>query len=160
MFYIGPLRGPGTSRRTAIHRFRGASRLHLITMQITKNSIVALDFSLRNAETFLSHVGSDCGIANVNIGTSGAEIGGAFGTNRFARDSSRSNLWLKPLRAAPTSRLIRLGSARVGGSVDVSRLVDCRMDGDTLRRRSITCTIGMVNELSVRIELPRRMSQE
>jgi aldehyde dehydrogenase (NAD+) len=35
--------------------------------------------SLRNAERFLSHVGSDCGIANVNIGTSGAEIGGAFG---------------------------------------------------------------------------------
>jgi aldehyde dehydrogenase (NAD+) len=31
------------------------------------------------AETFLSHRGSDCGIANVNIGTSGAEIGGAFG---------------------------------------------------------------------------------
>jgi aldehyde dehydrogenase (NAD+) len=30
-------------------------------------------------ETFLSHLGSDCGIANVNIGTSGAEIGGAFG---------------------------------------------------------------------------------
>jgi aldehyde dehydrogenase (NAD+) len=35
--------------------------------------------SLRNAERFLSHLGSDCGIANVNIGTSGAEIGGAFG---------------------------------------------------------------------------------
>ncbi len=35
--------------------------------------------SLRSAERFLSHVGSDCGIANVNIGTSGAEIGGAFG---------------------------------------------------------------------------------
>jgi aldehyde dehydrogenase (NAD+) len=33
----------------------------------------------REAETFLSHRGSDCGIANVNIGTSGAEIGGAFG---------------------------------------------------------------------------------
>ena len=32
-----------------------------------------------NAETFLSHKGSDCGITNVNIGTSGAEIGGAFG---------------------------------------------------------------------------------
>ena len=32
-----------------------------------------------NSETFLSHKGSDCGIANVNIGTSGAEIGGAFG---------------------------------------------------------------------------------
>jgi aldehyde dehydrogenase (NAD+) len=35
--------------------------------------------SLRAAERFLSAAGSDCGIANVNIGTSGAEIGGAFG---------------------------------------------------------------------------------
>ncbi len=35
--------------------------------------------SFRSAERFLSHAGSDCGIANVNIGTSGAEIGGAFG---------------------------------------------------------------------------------
>ncbi|QLE01320.1 aldehyde dehydrogenase family protein [Galbibacter sp. BG1] len=35
--------------------------------------------NLREAERFLSHQGSDCGIANVNIGTSGAEIGGAFG---------------------------------------------------------------------------------
>jgi len=35
--------------------------------------------SLREAEQFLSPSGSDCGIANVNIGTSGAEIGGAFG---------------------------------------------------------------------------------
>ncbi len=35
--------------------------------------------NLSEVETFLSHWGSDCGIANVNIGTSGAEIGGAFG---------------------------------------------------------------------------------
>lgn len=35
--------------------------------------------NLREAEAFLSQAGSDCGIANVNIGTSGAEIGGAFG---------------------------------------------------------------------------------
>ena len=35
--------------------------------------------SLKEAELFLSNNGSDCGIANVNIGTSGAEIGGAFG---------------------------------------------------------------------------------
>jgi aldehyde dehydrogenase (NAD+) len=34
---------------------------------------------LQNAETFLSAAGSDCGIANINLGTSGAEIGGAFG---------------------------------------------------------------------------------
>ena len=41
------------------------------------SSIMTLN--LREAEKFLSHEGSDCGIANVNIGTSGAEIGGAFG---------------------------------------------------------------------------------
>lgn len=41
------------------------------------SSIMTLN--LREAEAFLSHSGSDCGIANVNIGTSGAEIGGAFG---------------------------------------------------------------------------------
>ncbi|GAB4232693.1 MAG: aldehyde dehydrogenase family protein [Ekhidna sp.] len=35
--------------------------------------------NIRESELFLSHAGSDCGIANVNIGTSGAEIGGAFG---------------------------------------------------------------------------------
>ncbi len=35
--------------------------------------------NMREAEMFLSAEGSDCGIANVNIGTSGAEIGGAFG---------------------------------------------------------------------------------
>ena len=35
--------------------------------------------SLKSAEQYLSAQGSDCGIANVNIGTSGAEIGGAFG---------------------------------------------------------------------------------
>jgi aldehyde dehydrogenase (NAD+) len=35
--------------------------------------------SMQESEWFLSNVGSDCGIANVNIGTSGAEIGGAFG---------------------------------------------------------------------------------
>ena len=38
-----------------------------------------MTLNLREAEVFLSVAGSDCGIANVNIGTSGAEIGGAFG---------------------------------------------------------------------------------
>jgi aldehyde dehydrogenase (NAD+) len=41
------------------------------------SSIMSLN--MQETETFLSHWGSDCGIANVNIGTSGAEIGGAFG---------------------------------------------------------------------------------
>jgi aldehyde dehydrogenase (NAD+) len=38
-----------------------------------------MTLNMRESELFLSHKGSDCGIANVNIGTSGAEIGGAFG---------------------------------------------------------------------------------
>ncbi|MBU6372460.1 MAG: aldehyde dehydrogenase family protein [Alphaproteobacteria bacterium] len=42
-------------------------------------SSAILTTDLREAETFLSATGSDCGIANVNMGTSGAEIGGAFG---------------------------------------------------------------------------------
>lgn len=42
-------------------------------------SSAIMTLNMREAEGFLSHRGSDCGIANVNIGTSGAEIGGAFG---------------------------------------------------------------------------------
>jgi len=42
-------------------------------------SSAIMSLNLREVETFLSGSGSDCGIANVNIGTSGAEIGGAFG---------------------------------------------------------------------------------
>jgi len=42
-------------------------------------SSACFTLDVREAETFLSGVGSDCGIANVNLGTSGAEIGGAFG---------------------------------------------------------------------------------
>ncbi len=42
-------------------------------------SSAIMSLNMREVETFLSHKGSDCGIANVNIGTSGAEIGGAFG---------------------------------------------------------------------------------
>lgn len=42
-------------------------------------SSALMTLNMREAEQYLSHVGSDCGIANINIGTSGAEIGGAFG---------------------------------------------------------------------------------
>lgn len=42
-------------------------------------SSAIMSLNLREVETFLSYAGSDCGIANANIGTSGAEIGGAFG---------------------------------------------------------------------------------
>lgn len=50
---------------------------------------------LREAELFLSQAGSDCGIANVNIGTSGAEIGGAFGGEKETGGGreSGSDVW-------------------------------------------------------------------
>lgn len=51
--------------------------------------------NMREAETFLSAWGSDCGIANVNIGTSGAEIGGAFGGEKETGGGreSGSDVW-------------------------------------------------------------------
>lgn len=55
---------------------------------------------LREAELFLSHAGSDCGIANVNIGTSGAEIGGAFGGEKETGGGreSGSDAWKNYMR--------------------------------------------------------------
>jgi aldehyde dehydrogenase (NAD+) len=51
--------------------------------------------NVRETELFLSHAGSDCGIANVNIGTSGAEIGGAFGGEKETGGGreSGSDVW-------------------------------------------------------------------
>jgi aldehyde dehydrogenase (NAD+) len=56
--------------------------------------------SLISAETFLSHRGSDCGIANINIGTSGAEIGGAFGGEKETGGGreSGSDAWKQYMR--------------------------------------------------------------
>jgi aldehyde dehydrogenase (NAD+) len=56
--------------------------------------------SLREVEVFLSHAGSDCGIANVNIGTSGAEIGGAFGGEKETGGGreSGSDAWKNYMR--------------------------------------------------------------
>ena len=57
---------------------------------------------LREAERFLSAAGSDCGIANVNIGTSGAEIGGAFGGEKETGGGreSGSDAWKAYMRRA------------------------------------------------------------
>ena len=56
--------------------------------------------SLRYSERFLSHEGSDCGLANVNIGTSGAEIGGAFGGEKDTGSGreSGSDAWKSYMR--------------------------------------------------------------
>ena len=61
----------------AIDEVKEAITLHNAVPQGLSSAIFSENF--REAEYFLSHRGSDCGIANVNIGTSGAEIGGAFG---------------------------------------------------------------------------------
>lgn len=64
------------------------------------SSIFTLD--MRDMETFLSAAGSDCGIANVNIGTSGAEIGGAFGGEKETGGGreSGSDAWKNYMRRA------------------------------------------------------------
>ena len=64
------------------------------------SSIFTLD--MREAELFLSASGSDCGIANVNIGTSGAEIGGAFGGEKETGGGreSGSDSWKAYMRRA------------------------------------------------------------
>jgi aldehyde dehydrogenase (NAD+) len=62
------------------------------------SSIMSLN--VRETEIFLSHWGSDCGIANVNIGTSGAEIGGAFGGEKESGGGreSGSDAWKTYMR--------------------------------------------------------------
>jgi aldehyde dehydrogenase (NAD+) len=64
------------------------------------SSIFSTD--MRECETFLSAEGSDCGIANVNIGTSGAEIGGAFGGEKETGGGreSGSDAWKAYMRRA------------------------------------------------------------
>ena len=67
-------------------------------VQGLSSSIFTTD--MREAEEFLSHWGSDCGIANVNIGTSGAEIGGAFGGEKETGGGreSGSDAWKQYMR--------------------------------------------------------------
>ena len=58
--------------------------------------------NMREAEFFVSSAGSDCGIANVNIGTSGAEIGGAFGGEKMTGGgrAAGSDTWKNFMRRA------------------------------------------------------------
>jgi len=82
-------------------RYRGldqAIALHNAVPQGLSSAIFTTD--LREAEHFLSTTGSDCGIANVNIGTSGAEIGGAFGGEKDTGGGreSGSDCWKSYMR--------------------------------------------------------------
>jgi aldehyde dehydrogenase (NAD+) len=80
--------------------FDEALAMHNDVPQGLSSSIFTLD--LREAERFLSASGSDCGIANVNIGPSGAEIGGAFGGEKETGGGreSGSDAWKAYMRRA------------------------------------------------------------
>jgi aldehyde dehydrogenase (NAD+) len=77
-----------------------AIHIHNDVPQGLASSIFTTD--LREAERFLSAEGSDCGIANVNIGPSGAEIGGAFGGEKDTGGGreSGSDVWKYYMRRA------------------------------------------------------------
>jgi aldehyde dehydrogenase (NAD+) len=77
-----------------------ALELHNAVPQGLSSSIFTND--LREAEVFLSARGSDCGIANVNVGPSGAEIGGAFGGEKETGGGreSGSDAWKAYMRRA------------------------------------------------------------
>jgi aldehyde dehydrogenase (NAD+) len=77
-----------------------AIRLQNDVPQGLSSSIFTLN--VREAERFLSASGSDCGIVNVNIGTSGAEIGGAFGGEKETGGGreSGSDAWKQYMRRA------------------------------------------------------------
>jgi aldehyde dehydrogenase (NAD+) len=77
ILYVIPYGTEGASSADAVDEIDEAVRLHNDVPQGLSSAIFT--DNVREAEYFLSHRGSDCGIANVNIGTSGAEIGGAFG---------------------------------------------------------------------------------
>lgn len=80
-----------------------AIALHNAVPQGLASSIFTND--VREAETFLSSAGSDCGIANVNIGPGGAEIGGAFGGEKIpAVAESPGPMHGRPICAAPLTR--------------------------------------------------------
>ncbi len=80
--------------------FEEALELHNAVPQGLSSSIFTDD--LREAEAFLSVRGSDCGIANVNVGPSGAEIGGAFGGEKETGGGreSGSDAWKAYMRRA------------------------------------------------------------
>jgi aldehyde dehydrogenase (NAD+) len=110
--YVKPCIAAVESTTPIIHQETFAPILYLmkydeLTEAIAKQNSVPQGLSsaimttdLRKAEQFLSNKGSDCGIANVNIGTSGAEIGGAFGGEKETGGGreSGSDAWKSYMR--------------------------------------------------------------
>ncbi len=113
-FYVRPALVEMASQTAIVHRETFAPILYLIPFQTVDDAIVLnnavpqglassiFTTDLREAETFLSATGSDCGITNVNIGPSGAEIGGAFGGEKDTGGGreSGSDCWKAYMRRA------------------------------------------------------------
>ena len=108
------------SLRDAIRELNEAIRLHNTVGAGLASSIFTND--LREAELFISAAGSDCGIANVNIGPSGAEIGGAFGGEKETGGGREagSDSWKAYMRRATNT--INYGTAAAGAGREVRYL--------------------------------------
>ncbi|MFQ5537798.1 MAG: aldehyde dehydrogenase family protein [Gemmatimonadota bacterium] len=98
ILYIIEYGSADATPREAVEELDEAIALHNDVPQGLSSAIFTEH--LREAEHFLSHRGSDCGIANVNIGTSGAEIGGAFGGEKETGGGreSGSDAWKSYMR--------------------------------------------------------------
>jgi aldehyde dehydrogenase (NAD+) len=113
-YYLAPAVVRMPSQTAVVHNETFAPILYVLTYdeladaialnnavpQGLSSSIFTLD--VREAEAFMAADGSDCGIANVNIGTSGAEIGGAFGGEKQTGGGreSGSDSWKAYMRRA------------------------------------------------------------
>lgn len=113
-YYVHPALVQMPAQTAVVHKETFAPILYVFkytefSQAIAMNNAVAHGLSssvfttdIREAELFLSAGGSDCGIANVNIGTSGAEIGGAFGGDKQTGGGreSGSDAWKNYMRRA------------------------------------------------------------
>src|SRR5207253_10272943 len=107
--------------------FDEAIAIHNDVPQGLSSAILTSD--MREAELFCSPTGSDCGIVNVNIGTSGAEIGGAFGGEKDTGGGreSGSDAWKQYMRRQtntinfstelPLAQGIQFGAGEGSGTV-------------------------------------------
>jgi aldehyde dehydrogenase (NAD+) len=95
-----------------VHRYRSLDEAIAINNAVPQGlSSAIFTRDMQEAELFCSAVGSDCGIANVNIGTSGAEIGGAFGGEKDTGGGreSGSDAWKAYMRRATNT--VNFGTA-------------------------------------------------
>jgi aldehyde dehydrogenase (NAD+) len=113
-YYVAPAIAEGARQGEVARRETFAPILHVMPYRELEEAIAMhndvpqglassiFTTDLREAERFLSAAGSDCGIANVNIGPSGAEIGGAFGGEKQTGGGreSGSDAWKAYMRRA------------------------------------------------------------